>query len=231
MTDGARAPLTIGPATVGTWLALPRGGYYVRTSAGPLQIGIPPETIKDVMELKLDVPVAYVLPRDLFDRRRGLSVAEFEFPAYYSFFLLKRRCRLVVLEPRRRAPGPRDLPGVALRADGRAAGERVRGRLPRGAPPALPAGERVLPYRPRARPHRGRRPRRVRARRREGGRRATGRDRAGGRSSSTRATRSSCATTARTSPSVGATVSLPSRTATTDPGREPRLVDALRRSA
>lgn len=62
-----------------------------------MQIGVPPETIKDVMELRLDVPVAYVLPRELFDRRRGLSVAEFEFPAYYSFFLLKRRCRLVVL--------------------------------------------------------------------------------------------------------------------------------------
>jgi CRP-like cAMP-binding protein/phosphoribosyl 1,2-cyclic phosphodiesterase len=60
---------------------------------------MPPETIKDVMELKLDVPIAYVLPRELFDRRRGLSVAEFEFPAYYSFFLLKRRCRLVVLSP------------------------------------------------------------------------------------------------------------------------------------
>ncbi|CAN5919745.1 cAMP/cGMP-dependent 3',5'-cyclic-AMP/GMP phosphodiesterase [soil metagenome] len=90
-------PPTSGPATVGSWTALPRGGYYVRTSAGPVQIGIPPETIKDVMEHKLDVPIAYVLPRDLFDRRRGLSVAEFEFPAYYSFFLLKRRCRLVVL--------------------------------------------------------------------------------------------------------------------------------------
>ena len=85
------------PSTVGAWLPLPRGGYYVRTSAGPIQIGIPPETIKDVMELKLDVPIAYVLPQDLFDRRRGLSVAEFEFPAYYSFFLLKRKCRLVVL--------------------------------------------------------------------------------------------------------------------------------------
>ena len=97
MTDGAKGPLTIGPATVGAWVALPRGGYYVRTSAGAIQIGIPPETIKDVMELKLDVPMAYVLPRDLFDRRRGLSVAEFEFPAYYSFFILKRRCRLVVL--------------------------------------------------------------------------------------------------------------------------------------
>lgn len=101
MTDakGPPPPETRGPATVGTWLALPRGGYYVRTSAGPIQIGMPPETIKDVMELKLDVPIAYVLPRDLFDRRRGLSVAEFEFPAYYSFFLLKRRCRLVVLSP------------------------------------------------------------------------------------------------------------------------------------
>lgn len=85
------------PSTLGAWLALPRGGYYVRTSAGPIQIGMPPETIKDVMGMKLDVPVAYVLPRDLFDRRRGLSVAEFEFPAYYSFFLLERRCRLVAL--------------------------------------------------------------------------------------------------------------------------------------
>jgi CRP-like cAMP-binding protein/ribonuclease BN (tRNA processing enzyme) len=84
------------PSTVGAWLALPRGGYYVRTVAGPIQIGMPPETIKDVMGMKLDVPIAYVLPRELFDRRRGLSVAEFEFPAYYSYFLLKRRCRLVV---------------------------------------------------------------------------------------------------------------------------------------
>lgn len=87
---------TTGPTTLGGWRALPRGGYYVPTSKGPVQIGMPPETIKDVMELQLDVPIAYVLPRELFDRRRGLSVAEFEFPAYYSFFLLKRRCRLVV---------------------------------------------------------------------------------------------------------------------------------------
>src|SRR6185295_3218321 len=37
-----RAP----PSTVGAWVALPRGGYYVRTIAGPIQIGMPPETIK-----------------------------------------------------------------------------------------------------------------------------------------------------------------------------------------
>ncbi|MBX3215772.1 MAG: cyclic nucleotide-binding domain-containing protein [Labilithrix sp.] len=97
MSTSEQRGTSSGPSTSTGWLALPRGGYYVRTSAGAVQIGIPPETIKDVMELRLDVPVAYVLPRELFDRRRGLSVAEFEFPAYYSYFLLKRRCRLVVL--------------------------------------------------------------------------------------------------------------------------------------
>ena len=75
---------------------LPRGGIYVRSSAGPIQFGIPPETIKDGMALGLEVPGAYVVPHELFDRRRGISVAEFEFPAYYNFYLLKRRARLVV---------------------------------------------------------------------------------------------------------------------------------------
>jgi phosphoribosyl 1,2-cyclic phosphodiesterase len=90
------APPTTSHAT--SPIALPRGGTYLRTRAGAVQIGLPPETIKDVMEMRLDVPTAYVLPLELFDRRRGLSVAEFEFPAYYSFFLLKRRCRLVALD-------------------------------------------------------------------------------------------------------------------------------------
>jgi glyoxylase-like metal-dependent hydrolase (beta-lactamase superfamily II)/uncharacterized cupin superfamily protein len=94
MHDAAPPPSVA--ETVGPWLSLPRGGYYVRTSAGAVQIGVPPETIKDVMDLRLEVPIAYVLPRELFDRRRGLSVAEFEFPAYYGYFLLNRRCRLVV---------------------------------------------------------------------------------------------------------------------------------------
>src|SRR4051812_14823807 len=80
----------------GSVRSLPRGGVYVHTSEGPVQFGAPPETIKDVLALQLDAPVAYVLPRDLFDRRRGISVAEFEFPAYYNFFLLKRKVRLVV---------------------------------------------------------------------------------------------------------------------------------------
>ncbi len=66
------------------------------TSSGAIQVGIPPETIKDVMAQKLALPELYIVPRRLFDQRRGLSVAEFEFPAYYSFFLLKRKARLLV---------------------------------------------------------------------------------------------------------------------------------------
>ncbi len=113
------------PATL---MQLPRGGYYVRTSAGPIQFGVPPETIKDVMSMKLDVPVMYVLPQELFDRLRGLSIAEFEFPSYYNFFLLKRKCRLGIenrsIERRVRAIfqetlfGPRGEPHPSEFADG-----------------------------------------------------------------------------------------------------------------
>jgi phosphoribosyl 1,2-cyclic phosphodiesterase len=111
-----------------TIIQLPRGGLYARTSAGPVQFGIPPESIKDVMALGLDVPAAYVVPREPFDRRRGLNVAEFEFPTYYSFFLLKRRARLVVesaaVEQRIRTVfqetlfGPNDPPHPSEFADG-----------------------------------------------------------------------------------------------------------------
>lgn len=75
---------------------LPRGGIYVRTASGSVQIGVPPETIKDLMSLGLDAPLAYVVPREQFERRRGINVAECEFPAYYNFFLMGRKVRLVV---------------------------------------------------------------------------------------------------------------------------------------
>ncbi len=84
------------PEPLPTWFVLPRGGLYVPTSEGAVQVGIPPETIKDVMAERLALPELYVVPHKLFDQRRGLSVAEFEFPAYYSFFLLKRKARLLV---------------------------------------------------------------------------------------------------------------------------------------
>ena len=79
-----------------TTVELPRGGLYVRTSAGAIQFGVPPETIKDVMKLGLELPAVFVVPHELFDRRRGVNVAECEFPAYYGFFVLKRRIRLLV---------------------------------------------------------------------------------------------------------------------------------------
>jgi hypothetical protein len=41
---------------------LPRGGSYVKTSAGPIQIGMPPESIKDTMLMGLPTPVIYVFP-------------------------------------------------------------------------------------------------------------------------------------------------------------------------
>lgn len=82
-----------------TIVNLPRGGTWVRTAAGPIQFGMPPETIKDSMSLKLDVPTIFVVPTDMFDRKRGLNVAEIEFPAYYNYFILKRRIRLVVGSP------------------------------------------------------------------------------------------------------------------------------------
>jgi CRP-like cAMP-binding protein/phosphoribosyl 1,2-cyclic phosphodiesterase len=108
-------------------IQLPRGGTYVRTSAGAIQFGIPPETIKDAMAMQLDVPIAWVVPHELFARRRGISIAEFEFPAYYNFFVLKRRVRLVVddagIEQRVRAVfqetlfGPRTNPSEGEFAD------------------------------------------------------------------------------------------------------------------
>jgi len=75
---------------------LPRGGTYVSTSLGPIQVGVPPETIKDSMALGIPLPDVFVVPPELFDRRRGLTLAEIEFPAYFNYFVLKRRAKLVV---------------------------------------------------------------------------------------------------------------------------------------
>eukprot|EP00814_Leptocylindrus_danicus_P018658 CAMPEP_0116022022 /NCGR_PEP_ID=MMETSP0321-20121206/10740_1 /TAXON_ID=163516 /ORGANISM="Leptocylindrus danicus var. danicus, Strain B650" /LENGTH=1337 /DNA_ID=CAMNT_0003493015 /DNA_START=171 /DNA_END=4180 /DNA_ORIENTATION=- len=80
---------------------LPRGGVSVETEAvGRVQFGIPPETIKDSMNLGLGVPVVYIVPVDRFCRDMGpalgVNLAEFEFPAYFNFFVQRRRCTLVV---------------------------------------------------------------------------------------------------------------------------------------
>ncbi|CAB1116732.1 unnamed protein product [Ectocarpus sp. CCAP 1310/34] len=79
---------------------LPRGGTYLATVIGPIQVGIPPETIKDSMALGLPVPQYFVVPPEKFCRTLGnslgVNVAEFEFPAYYNFFLKGNTVKLIV---------------------------------------------------------------------------------------------------------------------------------------
>ena len=74
---------------------LPRGGYLVQTSAGYVQLGAPPETIKDTMLLPESVPQVFILPRRLFSAAKGISLAELEFPIYYNFFIKKRKTHIV----------------------------------------------------------------------------------------------------------------------------------------
>ena len=75
---------------------LPRGGYYVNTRSGPVQFGLPPETIKDSMKLGLTLPTIFVLPKERFNLQMGMNVGEFEFPAYFSFFVKRKKVTLIV---------------------------------------------------------------------------------------------------------------------------------------
>jgi len=81
-----------------TVTVLARGGYIVDTAVGYIQFGSPPETIKDTMLLPNDVPQIFVLPDQLFNWIKGISVAEIEFPIYYNFFLRKKRTTIVCRE-------------------------------------------------------------------------------------------------------------------------------------
>lgn len=74
---------------------LPRGGFLLATSIGYLQFGAPPETIKDTMNLPEGVPSVFVLPVELFNWVRGISIAELEFPIYYNFFIRKQKTRII----------------------------------------------------------------------------------------------------------------------------------------
>lgn len=91
---GARKPVEI--------VRLNRGGVVVRTGAGPVQIGSPPETIKDTMRFDFGVPSIYVLPPKLYREEWGVSLAELEFPVYFNFFVLKRKT-VIVCEKSQRA--------------------------------------------------------------------------------------------------------------------------------
>ena len=79
----------------GNWKveSLPRGGLLVRTEAGPIQYGSPPETIKDTMGTK--VPDMFILPSKMFSMTAGISLAEMEFPIYYNFFFKQQKIKVV----------------------------------------------------------------------------------------------------------------------------------------
>ncbi|MFH0900549.1 MAG: cAMP/cGMP-dependent 3',5'-cyclic-AMP/GMP phosphodiesterase, partial [Pseudomonadota bacterium] len=74
---------------------LGRGGVVVQTTNGPIQFGSPPETIKDALAAKLEVPAIYVLPSSWFSRRLGMTAVELEFPVYYNYFLHGRRTLVI----------------------------------------------------------------------------------------------------------------------------------------
>lgn len=55
------------------------------------------------MKLGIPVPQVYIVPVERFCREMGpalgVNLAEFEFPAYFNFFVNKKRCTLVVDSP------------------------------------------------------------------------------------------------------------------------------------
>lgn len=78
-----------------TKIKLMRGGTVVYTKLGPIQFSMVPETVKDSLTLQIEVPSIFIMPHYRFDKRFCLSVAEFEFPAYFNFFVKRRKIVLV----------------------------------------------------------------------------------------------------------------------------------------
>lgn len=83
------------------YTTLPRGGYVIETSAGYMQVGSPPETIKDTMFLPRSTPQVFVLPNRFFHVTKGISVAELEFPIYYNHFLRQKKTYVVCTQEQR----------------------------------------------------------------------------------------------------------------------------------
>ncbi len=76
-------------------IQLARGGTLIKTPSGALQVGAPPETIKDTMKILGDVPDTFVIPNRMFSAERGVSLADIEFPAYFNFFVKRRSIRVI----------------------------------------------------------------------------------------------------------------------------------------
>ena len=59
---------------------------------------MPPETLKDSIGKAHQVPTIFIIPTLRFDVNSGASLAEFEFPAYFNYFVLKKKIILVTDE-------------------------------------------------------------------------------------------------------------------------------------
>jgi len=79
----------------GETAVLSRGGLLIGTQVGNIQYSAVPETIKDSMLTADGVPAIFVIPPEMFSAERGISLAELEFPAYFNFFLKKKRITIV----------------------------------------------------------------------------------------------------------------------------------------
>mmetsp|Transcript_18386 Transcript_18386/g.38279 ORF Transcript_18386/g.38279 Transcript_18386/m.38279 type:complete len:907 (+) Transcript_18386:176-2896(+) len=70
---------------------LPRGGIYVVTTAGPVLIGSPSGTLKDLLSLELAIPKFCIVPLGTFSRHLGnhlgLNLAEYETIALYRRYM------------------------------------------------------------------------------------------------------------------------------------------------
>lgn len=76
-------------------IQLSRGGTIIKTDYGCIQVGAPPETIKDSMNLFGDVPNTFVVPNKMFSSECSISLADFEFPTYFNFFVKKRQIKII----------------------------------------------------------------------------------------------------------------------------------------
>jgi CRP-like cAMP-binding protein len=97
-------------------ISLPRGGMWMNTPAGPIQLGSPAESLKDTLQRDGGVPRVILLPRTLVDVRHGRSTADLEFPIYFNLFAKKRSLIVVgpaALEARVRAALQESLLGPA----------------------------------------------------------------------------------------------------------------------
>ena len=72
-------------------IRLGKGGLLIKTKAGNIQYGIPPETVKDSLSIGEQVPEYFIVPQERFNWTDGITLMEFEFPMFFNFFIKKQQ--------------------------------------------------------------------------------------------------------------------------------------------